>query len=95
MKNNESSRRQFLKIGAVALAIIPVLVVSGQVAAATNAAMRASLKYQDKPEGAKNCANCIQFVPGPSVKDMGGCKLLPGDTEIAPQAYCMVWVKKA
>ena len=87
-------RRQFLKFGVGAFATIPVLLVSGQINAATNANMRTALKYQSKPEGDKNCANCIQFVPGKTAKDLGGCKVLPGDTEISPQGYCTAWIKK-
>ena len=74
MKNSQMPRRQFLKIGGAALAMIPVMVVSGRADAATNAALRTSLKYQGKPEGDKSCANCMQFVPGASAKALGGCK---------------------
>ena len=94
MKNTQTPRRQFLKIGAAALAMIPVMIVSGRANATTNAVLRTSLKYQGKPEGDKSCANCMQFVPGASAKDLGGCKVIPGDTEISPQGYCMVWAKK-
>ena len=94
MKSSQIERRRFLKLGSAALAMIPVIAFSGRAAAATNAAMRASLKYQDKPEGEKRCANCAQFVPGKTAKDRGGCKLMPGDTEISPQGYCTAWTKK-
>lgn len=95
MKVNQMPRRRFLKLGGAALAIIPVMVISGRTDAATNAALRTSLKYQGKPEGDKSCANCMQFVPGASAKGPGGCKIIPGDTEISPQGYCIGWVKKA
>ena len=95
MKNNQMQRRQFLKFGGATLAMIPVIAVSGRAYAATNATMRTSLKYQDKPEGDKNCANCMQFVPGKTPTDLGGCKVMAGDTEISPKGYCMVWAKKA
>lgn len=95
MKENKMPRRQFLKMGGAAVAMIPVMVISGRANAATNAALRASLKYQGKPEGDKTCANCMQFVPGASAKDLGGCKILPGDTEISPQGYCIAWTKSA
>ena len=95
MKAIHMQRRQFLKIGGTALAAIPVLLISGQSLAATNAAMRGGFKYQDKPEGDKSCANCVQFVPGATAKDLGGCKIIPGDTEIAPHGYCIAWTKKA
>jgi hypothetical protein len=94
MKNSQSPRREFLKIGAAALAMIPVMVVSGRANAAVNAPVRAQFKYQNKPEGDKDCAGCLQFVPGPKPKGPGGCKIIPGDTEISPQGYCIAWVKK-
>jgi anaerobic selenocysteine-containing dehydrogenase len=89
------SRRQFLKIGGAALALIPVVAVSGKAMAATNAAMRASLKYQNKPNGGKHCAICMHFVPGKNPKALGGCNIIPGDTEISPQGYCVAWAAKA
>jgi High potential iron-sulfur protein len=94
MKEAQTLRRRFLGMGAAALALIPVLVVSGRADAATNAAVRTSLKYQGKPEGDKSCANCMQFVAGKTPKDLGGCKVILGDTEISPQGYCIAWVKK-
>ena len=87
-------RRRFLKTGAT-LAMIPVIAASGAAAAATNASLRASLKYQGKPEGDKSCGNCAQFVAGATPKDLGACKIIPGDTEISPQGYCIAWTKKA
>jgi len=88
MNENQMPRRQFLKMGGVMLAAIPIVVASGQADAATNAAMRAALKYQASPEGEKSCSNCVQFA-APS-----GCNAIPGDTEISPQGYCSVWSKK-
>jgi hypothetical protein len=92
--NKNAMRRRFLKAGSV-LAMIPVIGVSDGANAATNASLRTSLKYQGKPEGDKNCANCAQFVPGATAKDLGACKIIPGDTEISPQGYCIAWTKKA
>jgi hypothetical protein len=88
------SRRQFLKVGGATIAMIPILAVSGNAMAATNAAMRTAMKYQDKPNGDKHCASCLQFVPGKTPKALGGCKVFPGDTEISPQGYCVAWVAK-
>ncbi len=95
MLNSFTSRRQLLKTGSAALAMIPVVAFTGSAFGATNAAMRAALKYQATPLAEKNCAGCLQFVPGASAKAPGGCKILPGDTEIAPTGYCTAWVKKA
>ena len=95
MNDHHVHRRHFLKVGAAALAIMPILVRSRGALAGTNASMRSALKYQNKPSGDKNCASCMQFVPGASAKDLGSCKAIPGDTEISPQGYCIAWVKKA
>lgn len=92
--NIKTSRRQFLKIGGAALAMIPVLAMSKNALAGTNASMRAAMKYQDKPSGDKHCATCSHFVPGKTPKSLGGCQIIPGDTEISPQGYCVAWIKK-
>ena len=89
-----SGRRRFVRIGGATMVVIPLLALTGRSLAATNAAMRTSLKYQNKPEGDKDCANCSQFVPGSSPTANGGCKLMPGDTEISPKGYCVAWVAK-
>ena len=86
------ARRQLLKIGGAALAMIPVMALSGNTHAATNAAMRAAFKYQNKPLGDKTCRGCVQFIPGKTAKALGGCKIYPGDTEISPTGYCTAWV---
>ena len=95
MTKHSTPRRQFLKIGSAALAMIPVVAFSDRAFAATNAAMRGALKYQDKPLADKSCGVCLQFVPGAAAKGPGGCKIMPGDTEISPTGYCTAWVKKA
>lgn len=95
MKTISTPRRQFLKTGGAALALIPVVAFTGRAFAASNAAMRTALKYQDKPLAEKSCLTCMQFVPGASAKAPGGCKVIPGDTEIASAGYCTAWTKKA
>jgi hypothetical protein len=79
-------------LGGAALAMIPVMVLSGKTYAAKNAAMRGTFKYQDTPDGDKSCSGCVQFMPGKSAKALGGCKIYPGDTEISPKGYCTAWV---
>jgi len=95
MNEIKNPRRNFLKIGGAAMAVIPILAAPRWADAATNSAMRTSLKYQDKPNGEQKCSNCMQFVPGKTPKAMGECKIIPGDTEISPEGYCIVWAKKA
>lgn len=90
MKNDlNQSRRNLLKLGGIALALAPVAAL-----AAKNEGMRTSMKYKDSPEGDKRCDNCLQWVPGKTPTDLGGCKLFPGDTEVSPKGYCVAWAKK-
>ncbi len=94
MKTLHESRRNFLKIGGAAIVLVPVLAASGNASAATNAALRTALKYQLTPLDGKDCIGCAQFVPGASATALGTCKIMPGDTEIAPKGYCSAWAKK-
>jgi len=94
MKEDKIARRQFLKLSGAALTMIPLMVVSSRADAAVNASMRAALKYQNKPEGGKECSGCMHFVPGASATANGSCKVIPNDTEISPHGYCMAWAKK-
>lgn len=84
------SRRNMLKLGSIAVVMVPVTAF-----AAKNDAMRKAMKYQDKPEGDKKCSGCVQFIPGKTAKDLGGCKIFAGDTEVSPNGYCGAWAKKA
>lgn len=90
-----SARRKFIRIGSAAFATIPLLLLNSKASAATNAGLRSAMKYQDKagPDN-KDCAGCLQFVPGKTAADLGGCKIFPGDTEISPKGYCVAWAAK-
>ena len=91
MKDNiNQARRNMLKLGGIAVVMVPMAAI-----AAKNEPLRKAMKYQDTPNGDKKCSNCIQFVPGKTPTDLGGCKVFAGDTEIAPEGYCNAWVKKA
>jgi hypothetical protein len=46
-----------------------------------------AMKYQDKPNGDKQCSNCQHFQPPAS------CEIVEGT--VSPQGYCLSWVKKA
>ena len=94
MTQNQTPRRRFLKIASAGLAVLPIVAI-GNAHAAKNASMRTALKYQDKPMDGKDCAACMHFVPGAKPKGPGGCKIMPGDTEISPTGYCTAWTKKS
>jgi hypothetical protein len=92
------TRRQLLKMGGLALVAIPVVGFSGSAFATQNTAVRTALKFQNKPNGDKECNGCVNFIPNKDKPaDAGaihGCKLYPGDTEIPPNGYCMGFVAK-
>ena len=91
MKDNiNQARRNMLKLGGIAVVMVPMAAI-----AAKNEPLRKAMKYQDTSNGDKKCSNCMQFVPGKTPTDLGGCKVFAGDTEIAPEGYCTAWVKKA
>ena len=85
------TRRRLLKTTGLAIALIPLVGMSRQARASTNAELRARLQYQDTPKDDKNCSSCLEFIPGKTDKDPGGCKKIPGDDEIAPNGYCILW----
>jgi len=92
------SRRKVLKVGMTALAIAPLAGFSHRASATQNTAVRAALKFQNQPNGDKQCSKCVNFIPNkdkPGNDDpVNGCKLYPGDTEIVPHGYCVGFVKK-
>lgn len=90
----QASRRDWLKVATGAAFAAPLVMFTRETLAAKNDALRTALKYADTtPQAGKTCANCVQFVPGKTAKDQGGCKILPGDTEIAPAGWCSAWVE--
>lgn len=91
-----NARRTILKQITLGLASIPVIAITGNAYAAKNDAMRTALKYGENPVTVagvvQRCDNCMQWVPGKTAKDLGGCKILPSDTEINPAGHCTAWV---
>ncbi len=88
-ENTNQTRRNLLKLGSIAVAMIPMAAL-----AAKNDAMRTAMKYKDTPEADKQCSGCMHFVPGKTPNDPGGCKLFPGDTEVSSKGFCTAWAKK-
>jgi len=85
------TRRKFLKTAGFALGLISLVALTRQARANTNAVARAELKYQDFPKDDMSCSTCLEFLPGKTDKDLGGCKVIPGDDEISPRGYCAKW----
>lgn len=86
-ENPKLSRRAILK-GAALLASTTVIAgLLGSKEALAQKASKASMQYQDKPNGDKQCSNCAQFVPANS------CQIVEGI--ISPQGFCISWQKKS
>ncbi len=85
------TRREFLKTAGFALVLVPAVTFSRSAMASVNSKVRAELKYQDMPKNNMNCTTCLEFIPGRTDKDLGKCKVIPGDDEISPNGYCTKW----
>lgn len=93
MKDPKCSRRALLKGSAAllgAIAATPLLRVP--TAEAAGKASKASLQYQDKPNGDKECSKCLNFIPGKSPTANGSCKVVAG--VISPHGYCLAFAPK-
>ncbi len=89
------SRRNMLKGAAAALAgiaVVPALLTSTQAEAGSKVA-KAAMQYRDKPNGKKDCSNCIQFIPGKTATANGTCRVVAGS--ISPHGWCLAWGPKA
>lgn len=83
----KTSRRTLLKqVALLAGTVVTASVLPGKSALAQQKVSKEAMKYQDKPNGDKQCSNCLQFIPP------GSCKVVEG--AISPSGYCLAWVKK-
>jgi hypothetical protein len=84
---SKMSRRSVLKRATLLVGtVMAASVLPGKQALAQQKVSKEAMKYQDKPNGDKQCSNCLQFVPP------GSCKVVEGT--ISPNGYCLAWVKK-
>lgn len=98
------NRRQFLQLGAVALAVpfvarwavpeaqaqaLPRLPLDHPQAKALAYVEDASKTTHAKFVAGSNCANCQFFVPGTEA-----CTPIPGFS-VEPKGWCAIWAKKA
>ena len=61
-------------------------------AAAAAKLSKDDVQYRDRPRDGKDCDDCIQFVPGPTPKAAGSCKVVAGS--INPHGYCLAFTPK-
>jgi hypothetical protein len=91
-KFDARSRRKLIKkvAGLAGMALVPLLLVSRNVAAAKLA--KADVRYQDRPHARKDCDDCLQFIPGATAKARGTCKIVEGP--VSPHGYCLAFTPK-
>ncbi len=87
--NRKISRRTLLKGAAVAMGLALASTLTGKARAAKSS--KASMKYQDKPNGDQKCSNCKFFVPGKTPTAEGTCQVVEGS--ISPQGWCTAYSK--
>lgn len=92
MRNNK--RREVLSTLLMTTAAVPVAFLPAHAFAAQNQALRTALKYQDTPKDGNHCNMCLHWKPGADATALGGCAIIPGDTEIHPDGWCSAYVKK-
>ncbi len=56
--------------------------------AASKKATQAGVQYQLQPKGEQKCGNCRNFIAASNT-----CMLVDG--QISPEAWCVIWAKKA
>ena len=89
-----ASRRRFVKIGSASIVAIPLLALTGRSFAATNAAMRDCAQVPGQAQRRQGVRRLHAVRSWQDARRPGGCKLMPGDTEISPKGYCTAWVAK-
>ncbi len=86
------TRREWFRSAAQVTAgvLVAPLLFSTQAQAGTSGlASKASVGYQDHPNGHDRCSNCEHFIPGPTKTALGSCKVVAG--KISPHGYCYAY----
>ncbi|MBV8373898.1 MAG: high-potential iron-sulfur protein [Candidatus Eremiobacteraeota bacterium] len=75
--------------------VLPALaaLLGGESFAQTAKGSKAQFKYQDSPNGDKQCSKCTFFIPGKTATANGTCKIVQGD--ISPKGYCVAFAAKS
>ena len=85
-------RRRFVRNAAFGISCLPLILVARRASAKTsNPELRAKFAYQPTPLDGKSCASCLEFEAGDTPTAPGKCKVIPGDDEISPDAYCSAY----
>jgi hypothetical protein len=91
MKNSKNLTRATFVRAAITLPALAGLLGAGAAAQAAKGS-KAQFKYQNKPNGKKQCSNCTFFFPGKTATADGTCKIVEG--AISPKGYCIAYSAK-
>jgi hypothetical protein len=86
-----AATRRTLLIGAAIAGGLP-LAVGPRQARAAGTLPKTAAKYQDHPNGANKCDNCVYWLAGPKPSAEGTCKVVAGP--VAPNAWCILFAPK-
>ncbi len=90
IQSEELSRRSALRRLAFAAggsAMLTTTMIGNRAVAAQTKMAQNAVGYQDSPQGAEDCGNCVQFEPPAS------CKVVAGS--ISPGGWCKIYAKKS
>lgn len=88
-RQKKFSRRKIIKFMVLGTTVPFAFTSRAQAAKASKEAMQ----YRDKPNGEKQCSNCMQFIPGKTPEASGECKVVEGN--ISPQGWCTAYAPKS
>jgi hypothetical protein len=92
MRDREQLTRGTFVRSAVLLPALAAL-VGGESFAQTVKESKTQVKYQDSPNGKKQCSGCTFFIAGKTPSANGTCKIVQGD--ISPKGYCTLYSPKS
>ncbi|SIT66158.1 High potential iron-sulfur protein [Ectothiorhodosinus mongolicus] len=102
MKEQDVSRRKFLKAGAAGLVAVPVAGLGWTTTAAagghgdrldeSDPAAQALQYVHNTANPAQNCANCLLYND-PSQTEWGPCAVFPGKL-VSANGWCTAWVAR-
>ncbi len=92
--DKEISRRTLLTVAVAAtgFALMSAFASCSHPEKQTGKLSKASVNYQDKPNGDQRCVNCKFFMPGNTPTANGTCQLVEGS--ISPKGWCTKYEKQ-
>ena len=92
-ESDVATRRQALKTGLGATAVLVVAAFVPRAVRAESKLAKSVVQYVDASDAPRmDCDDCIQFIPGKTAKGKGLCKIVEGD--IDPHGHCLAFSPK-